>query len=148
MNWDATDFIVFCAMLTVAGLLVVLVLRRSSKVSYRTAAGLAILAAFLLVWVNGAVGIIGDEGNAANLMYAGVLAVALVGSAASRFRAQGMARAMFATAGAQALVGAIALAAGLGRSGPAWPTDVLVLTAFFTLMWLGSALLFRKAANS
>ena len=100
------------------------------------------------IWVNGAVGIIGDEGNAANLMYAGVLAAALVGSAASRFRAEGMARAMFATADAQVLVGAIALAAGLGRSGPAWPMDVLVLTALFTAMWLGSALLFRKARST
>jgi hypothetical protein len=149
VNWDATDFTVAGVMLAVTGLLVALVLRRSGgNRAYRSAAGLAILAAFLLVWINGAVGIIGDEGDPANLMFAGVLAVALAGSAASRFRAAGMARAMFATAGAQVLVAAIALAAGFGRSGPAWPTDVLVASAMFTALWLGSALLFRKAANS
>ena len=146
MNWDATEFNAMGVMLSVAGLLEALVLRRSSKGAYRFAAALAILAAFLLVWVNGAVGIIGDEGNLANLMYAGVLAAALAGSAIVRFRAAGMARAMFVTAGVQVLVAVIALAADLGDSGPAWPMDVLMATLFFAGMWTASAVLFRKAA--
>ena len=146
MNWDATDFIAMGVMLSVAGLLAALVLRRSSKGAYRFAAALAILAAFRLGWVNGAVGIIGDEGNLANLMSAGVLAAALAGSALVRCRAAGMARAMFVTAGVQVVVAVIALAADLGDSGPAWPMDVLMATLFFAGMWTASAVLFRKAA--
>jgi hypothetical protein len=51
-----------------------------------------------------------------------------------------MARALFATALAQALIAVIALIAGLGVT-PA------TLTGFFVALWLGSAWLFRKAAR-
>jgi hypothetical protein len=58
-----------------------------------------------------------------------------------------MARALFATALAQALVAVIALTAGLGSTGPIWPLDILALTGFFIALFVGSALLFRKAAR-
>jgi hypothetical protein len=56
-----------------------------------------------------------------------------------------MARALFATALAQALVATIALIAGLGLpwSGPA---EILMLNGFFIALWLTSAWLFWKAA--
>jgi hypothetical protein len=44
------------------------------------------VAAFILIWMNLAVGIIGSEDNPANLMYGGVLAVAIVGAFMVRFR--------------------------------------------------------------
>ena len=59
----------------------------------------------------------------------------------------GMARALYATAIAQASVAAIALVAKLGSTAPIWPRDVLGLTIFFGVLWLLSAQLFRKAAN-
>ena len=62
---------------------------------------------------------IGDEGNAANLMYLLPLAVALIGAAVSRFEPREASIWMFATAGAQALVLVIALVAGLGPTVPA-----------------------------
>jgi hypothetical protein len=46
-------------------------------------------------------------------MYIGVLAVGIIGAIVARFRPHGMARALFATALAQALVAVIALLAGL-----------------------------------
>jgi hypothetical protein len=58
-----------------------------------------------------------------------------------------MARALLATALAQALVAVIALIAGLGSTAPIWPWDVLILTGFFAALWVGSAWLFRKAAR-
>jgi len=48
---------------------------------------------------------------------------------------------------AQALVGGIALAAGLGSTGPIWPMDILGLTGFFVTLFVGSGLLFRNAAR-
>ncbi|MGH3146595.1 MAG: hypothetical protein ACRDTR_12420 [Rubrobacter sp.] len=113
---------------------------------YRIAVGVALAVAFLLAWVNLAVGIIGSEGNPANLMYVGVLAVGIVGAIVARFQPLGMARALLATALAQALVAVIALIFGLGLP---WspPAEILGVTGFFVALFVGSALLFRYAAR-
>jgi hypothetical protein len=57
-----------------------------------------------------------------------------------------MARALFATALAQALVAVIVLIFGLGSpwSGPA---EILILNGFFVALFVGSAWLFRNAAR-
>lgn len=89
--------------------------------------------------MNLAVGIIGNEDNPANLMYGGVLAVAAIGAVVAGFRPRGMARALAATALAQALVALIAMIAGLGYT--------FILTGFFVALWLTSARLFRRAAR-
>ena len=147
MNWDIFDFAVFGAMLLGVGVVYALARRRANNTTYRFGIGVALAAAFLLVWINGAVGIIGDSNNDANMMFFGVLVVGIVGAIIARLQPKGMARAMYATAFAQALVAVIALAANLGLAGPSWPWDVLVLSAFFTALWLLSAWLFRKATR-
>lgn len=148
MAWDFFDFAVFGALL--AGIAVVygLAVGRTTSTSYRYAVGVALVAAFLLVWVNGAVGIIGDESNDANLMFLAVPVVAVIGAVLARFRPPGTARALYATALAQALVAVIALAAGLGSTDPTWPAGLLILTGFFAALWLASARLFQKAASA
>jgi hypothetical protein len=146
VDWGAGDFITFGVMLGVAGGMVELAARQSGNGYYRAGAGVAVAAAFLLVWVNLAVGFLGSEKNDANLMFGGVIAVALGGAFIAHFRAGGMARAMVATALAQALVGAIALAAQLGSPGAAGLYEVAVGTSLFGALWLLSAWLFRKAA--
>jgi len=114
--------------------------------TYRFAIGVALLAAFLVIWINLAVGIIGDSDNPANLMYVGVLAVGIVGAIIARFRPQGMARTLFVMALAQALVAVITALAGLGA--PVTPVRVLLLlNGIFIALWVGSAWLFRKAAR-
>jgi hypothetical protein len=82
---------------------------KTSKTAYRAAVGVALAAAFILVWLSLGIGVIGADGDRANLMYLGVLAVGIVGALVARFRPQGMARALVATALAQALVAVIAL---------------------------------------
>ena len=77
--------------------------------TYRIAVGVALAAALILVWLSLGVGIIGRDGDPANLMYVGVLGIGFVGAIIARFQARGLARALFATALAQALVGGIAL---------------------------------------
>ena len=115
---------------------------------YRSAVGVALAAAFLLVWLTGAVGIIGTEDNNANLMYIGVLAVGIIGAIVARFRPHGMARALFATALAQALVAVIALIIGLGSPwSPPGVLGTLILNGFFVGLFVGSAWLFREAAR-
>lgn len=119
---------------------------RINSTAYRSAIGVAIAAAFILAWLSLGVGIIGRDGDPANLMYFGVLAVGIIGALIARFRPRGMARALFATALAQALVTVIALIAGLGLpwSGPA---EILGLNGFFIALFVGSAWLFRRAAH-
>ena len=145
--WDVADFALFGALLVGAGITYELAARKTGNTLYRSAVAVALAAAFILVWVNGAVGVIGSEDNDANLMYAGVLAVGIIGALIARFQPKGMARALFATALAQVLVAMIALIAGLGSTGPIWPWDLLILTGFFAALWVGSALLFRNAAR-
>jgi hypothetical protein len=115
--------------------------------AYRFAAGVAIAAAFFLVWLSLGVGIIGADGDPANMMYFGVLAVGIIGAIVARFRPHGMARALFATALAQASVAVIALIFGLGLP---WspPVEILALNGFFVALFLGSAWLFRNAARA
>lgn len=148
VDWDETDFIVMGAMFAIAGGAIELAVRASANGAYRIASVIAVAASFLLIWMNLAVGIIGSEENPANLMFAGVIAVAVGGSIIGNFTAVGMMRAMAVTAFAQALVGVIALVGNMGTDGPAWPRDVIVLTTFYTVLWAGSAALFRKAARA
>ena len=115
--------------------------------AYRAAAGVAVVAAFILIWINLAVGIIGSEDNPANLLFGAVLAVGILGALIVRFQPQGMARVLAATALAQALVGVIALVAGLDSATANWRGAIVVLTGFFATLWLVSAWLFRKAAR-
>ena len=107
--------------------------------TYLAAAGLAIGTGFILVWINLAVGIIG-ENNPANLMFGGVLVVAIVGALVARLQPGGMARALGVTALAQASVAVVVLIAG-------WGYDAAILSGLFAAPWLVSAALFRKSAR-
>lgn len=146
VNWGVFDFVVAAVLLGGTLITYELVARKADNLAYRAAVAPAVVAALLLVWINLAVGIIGNEEHPANLMYLGVLAVGIVGAILARFRPHDMARALFATALAQALVGVVALVAGLGSTGPIWPLDILGVTGLFVAIFVGSALLFRKAA--
>lgn len=145
--WTLSDYIVMGVFLGIAGTVVELAARASGSLTYRAAAGIAIAAAFLLIWVNGAVGFLGNEDNPANLMFFGVIAIAVVGSVFAGFRSYGMARAMFAAAAAQLLVGVVALAAGLGAPGHRGVYEAVMGTTVFASLWLLSAALFRKDAG-
>lgn len=147
VDWNPADFAVFGAMLFGACGAYELAVRMNSIVIYRAAVGVAVVAAFVLTWINLAVGIIGSEDNPANLMYGGVLAAGLLGALIVRFQPHGMACALVATALAQIAVGVIALVARLGSAGENWPGAIVVLTGFFASLWLLSAWLFRMAAR-
>ena len=143
-----THFAYMGALLFGTGLAYELIVRKAENIpGYRAAVGVAVVAAFLLVWVNAAVGIIGDgEEDLANAMYVGGgLAVGIMGALFGRFQPRGMARALFGTALTQILVAVIALVFGLGSSVPGWPRDLLMLTGFFATLWVGSAVLFLRA---
>lgn len=122
-------------------------MRMKAASAYRFAIGVSLATALLLVWVIGAVGLIGAEGNPADRMYGGVLAVGVIGAFLARFRPRGMTRALLATALAQAAVAVVALLNGEHHSPVTSVPEILGSNALFVALWVGSARLFRRAAR-
>lgn len=133
VQWTTSDFVFAGIVLIGAGAIAELAVRASGDWSYRIGAGLAVLASVLLLWINGAVGIIGSEDNPANLLYLAVILAAFVGAVASRFRQGGMSLAMASAAGLQAIIGALAVSLGWGEGSENWPQPVIVLSIVFCL---------------
>ena len=136
VNWTVGDFIVAGVILGAAGLATEFLVRRSGSNFYRAGAVLTILVMFLTIWSNLAVGIIGHEGNAYNLLFFGVILLAIAGMILARFRPAGMAFAATAAAVVQASVSAIGMGADL-RGG--------IISLFFAGLWLLAAALFWAA---
>ena len=147
MNWGAEDFIFVGVVIGTVGLLFELAVRVSSSWSYRAAFGLALLGMVLVVWANVAVGIVGSDNRPENFWFFAALLVAIVGAAVARLRAKGMAWAMAATAAALWIAFAVAV------SGPTDEPHVphsleFIGISVFALMFLASAALFRRVAQS
>jgi hypothetical protein len=143
VDWTAGDF-VFAGPLMFGALgAYELAARSTGNALYRAGVGVALASAVLLLWANAAVGI---TDSAADAMYAGVPAVAVLGAIVARFQPHGMALAMLGTALAQAAVGVIALTAEMVPQHNS-PVEIIGIIGFFTALFVGSALLFREAAR-
>ncbi len=139
VNWTAGDFILVALVLGLVGVTLELTVRASKDWAYRGGAGAAVAASFLIVWATGALGMIGNEDNPYNLLFFGVIGLALVGSVLARFRAAPMAAAMI-----------VAGVAHIGVALGGLTTDLrgAIFSAGLGLIWLGSAALFRMAART
>lgn len=146
--WTLSDFVFAGVFLGGAGLILELVVWASSNLAYRFAGLAALLATVGLVWVNGAVGLLGNEDNPANLLFLGVIALAVVGAVVVRFKAAGLARVMAITATAQVVAGIIGYAAGWATPGVAGLYEIGLSAVLFGGLWLLSAGLFHRAART
>jgi hypothetical protein len=146
VNWTVSDFLFMAMMISCVGLGIELAVRASRSSRYRAGAAVSLLTGFLVIWANGAVGIIGDEGDTANLLFFGVIGLAVGGAFLARFRPGGMARAAAIAAAAQFAVPLIAMARW---SIPltADVTKTLLFNTVFAALWLLSAWLFRQASR-
>ncbi len=150
VNWSLFDFILMGVVLSSLAFAYELIARRVEKSVYRAAFSIGLMGAFFLFFVNGAVGIIGNEDQPANLMYTIVFAVGLIGSLMARFKPRGMAITLFTTAVAQMSVPLIALIIW-PPSTTSWSPSVFrvfVLNACFAMLFVISALLFQRASTS
>jgi hypothetical protein len=138
VDWGAEDFLFAGALLGLAGLALEATLRLSRSWPYRLGAGFAVAAAFLILWADAAVGMIGDGGNLYGLLFKGAIGLALAGAVAVRFRASGM-------AGVMLLAGIVHLCAGL--AGIAVDPLGGAYSAGFAGLWFVSAACFRRAAR-
>ncbi|MDE0356525.1 MAG: hypothetical protein OXN92_02130 [Gammaproteobacteria bacterium] len=122
-------------------------MKSEPRSAYRLAIVAALATGLILLWVIGAVGLIGVEGDPFDRSYGGVLAVGMMGALVARFRPRGMAHAMVAAAFAQALVAVIALIIGKQHSPVSSVVEILGLNGFFVVLWVVSARLFLRASR-
>lgn len=144
--WGPATFLLAWILMAGVGLAYKLVTRKAVSASYRVATALGLGTGFLIMWINGAVGIIGSEDNPMNLLFGVVLLLGVIGAVLARLEAAGMARTMAVVAFAQFLVPVVAYV--IGR--PDFSPGVLQIFAFnfvLVLLFATSGLLFRKASR-
>jgi len=134
VNWTVGDFIFAGLLIGLVGIAFELTVRASSNYAFRGGVAAALAAAFLIVWANGAVGMIGNEDNPYNLLFLGVICVALIGAVAARFRAGGLAVAMLVAGFAHVAIAAGGISSDLRGA---------TISAALGSLWLISAGLFR-----
>ncbi len=145
VQWGLEDFVVMGALVFGALLAYEYIAAQGGTRAYRGATAIAVGTSFLLIWVNLAVGIIGNEDNPANVLYLGVLAIGALGAIVTRLAAHGLSRVLFAMAAAQLAVPVIAFfiwQPGLSIG----VVQVMGVNAFFALLWVASGILFMQAS--
>ena len=135
--WTASDFVIMGLLLGSVGLGIEFLVRQSGSLFVRLGSIVAVLTGFLTIWVNLAVGMIGDD-NAYNLLFLVPLAAALIGGIAVRLAPGGMVKVM---------VTAAALQAAIGLGGYGMDPRGAIFSAGFSLFWLLAAALFRAGTE-
>ena len=120
----------------------------TQKKTYRLAFGLLLICSLLIIWMNLAVGIIGDSDDAANLMYVGVLGLGVLGALMTRLQAAGMSYTAFVMAKAIVIVPIVAIGMGRHLDGSTPPLTIfIILHLLFAALFFGAGMLFRRAAG-
>lgn len=141
MNWDALDFGIALGLLAGTATTYWVATRSAQSLWHHAAVVLAAGGALFLLWMQLAVGLVGDGDHPINQAMALVLVVAAMGALLSRFHAGGMRTTLLVVAGTQMLLGAL----GFILLPPAFFSDIFLVTAFFTGLWTASAFLFHLA---
>ncbi len=145
--WTPADYGFAAVMLGIAGGAIELGMRASASLAYRAGAVVAVAAAFLLIWTDAAVGLLGDGDNPSGALFVLVVAVAAGGTLFARLRAAGAARAMLAAAALQLATGAIGWSAGWTSPGGRGVYEAVLCSTLFATLWLIAAALFARAAR-
>lgn len=140
VNWTGFDFVVASILLGGTALCIELSCRFNLNGAGRVGWALVVLTSLLLIWINLAVGMIGNEDNPANLLYLVVLGSVGLGALWVRFQARFMCYVLLLTAGLQLVVELVIQLADLGAAP--------VLNVAFALLWLLAAGLLRNAETA
>lgn len=149
-NWAPGGFVLLGALLFSIALAYQLATRDRDSIAYRAAVCIAFVTSFVLAW--GSFVQMADVTPVA-AMYFAVPIVGIIGAAVARLQPKAMARALFATALAQALVLAAAFIILMTRKPQltSWTPPELrgfAGNAICLMLFLASAFLFRKAGRS
>lgn len=142
VEWSVSDFVVVGFLLFGSLGAYEVVSRLSNDSAIRAGFGFAIGGSVLILWANGAVGLTDSD---ADVFYVVVIIFAVLGSFFVRFRPQGMARIMLLTAISQAMVGIVALIAGMVPPHNSL-FKIIQISCIFGAPFVGSAALFRRSA--
>ncbi|WP_445385877.1 hypothetical protein ACT6NV_03455 [Robiginitalea sp. IMCC44478] len=149
VQWSPVDFMIIGGALAFIAFAYEFISRKSKHRLFRIACALSLVSAFLLFWVNAAVGIIGAENQDVNLLFAGVLLIGLSGAAISGLKPLGMRNTLYVMAAAQMLIPVIGLMIW-PPSEISWSPGILgvfVFSGFFALLFAVSGRLFHKVAK-
>lgn len=159
IQFDLQDFIaefgsfvqalslLYLATAIICGIITFFVTKSHNKY-YRRALGMALFTAAIIPWMNGAVGLIGNEGNPANVVYYIVLSFGYIGSLIARFHPESMTNVLSFVSGGQAL---IAVGVPIFTILQGFPVDgaikIFIMNGSLTLLFITSAYLFQKSTN-
>lgn len=141
MNWDALDYMVALALLGASAAAYWIATRPARSVWHHLAVMIGAGGALLLLWMQLAVGLVGDGDHPINQAMGLVLVVSAIGALLSRFRASGMRTTLLVAAGTQMVLGAL----GFILLPAMYFSDIFLVTAFFSGLWTASAFLFHLA---
>ncbi|WP_300974088.1 hypothetical protein [Sphingomonas sp. LHG3406-1] len=136
--WTPGDFIAMGIMLGTVGLAIEFLVRRSGNAFVRLGAVVGVVTCFLTIWVNLAVGMIGNEDDAYNQLFLIPILVFIGGAFVTRFRPSGMTIVMLIAAAVQF---------GLALGGIGIDPLGARFTMVFALFWLFGGALFRAGAK-
>ncbi len=142
-NWSPGDFIFAFVLIFGTGMAYQILLKKvPGNWVYKAAAGIALLTGFALIWINAAVGIVGE--GPINMLYVVAVLIGISLSLSGRLEPTGMSRALFSTAFVVALIPFIALIIGMPDFSPG-TLRVFFLNSVFVLLFISSGILFRRA---
>lgn len=137
VHWTGSDFVFAAVIFSVVGGMFELAARASTNLAYRIATVAAVACGFLQIWINLAVGIIGNEDNPANWTYFAVVFIAAAGAIVALGNPRSLRRTMLVAAGAQVAFSLLHWIDG---------TPTLLIDGFFAALWLVAAQLYGRAA--
>lgn len=112
----------------------------NGRLAFRMGIALAAVTSLLIMWTT----IVRDDSGEAAIM---LIMAAAAGSYAVKFQPAGMARTMVGVSVMQAALGALAATAPITATYPDGPLKAVLFNGAFSLLWLGSAVLFRAAGR-
>lgn len=145
-DWGPGAFLFLGIMIGGVLLAYELAVRAGVSSAYRGGVAAALAPAFLIIWMNLAVGIVGED-NPMNFNFFMLVFAAAVGACTARGDPAAMARAMLGVVVVQALLAIAIVTAPSIASEPASVHRVSLLCSIFGGLWLLSAALFRRASQ-
>ncbi|WP_271079470.1 hypothetical protein [Aurantiacibacter sp. MUD61] len=141
VGWTGSDFVFAAVLLSFLGGAVEFAVHGARRTPARVAIVVTALAVFLTLWANGAVGIIGDEGEPVNFGFTVLALGAVAAAAVTRLRVRPMQVVTAVIAVSQIVMGFVGM---LTMPGHAVEWGVL---AVFALIWGGASWFFDRAAR-
>ena len=144
-DWSVFDFVWAFVVLFGAAFAYEFISRKMTNAPYKFAVGIACVATLVMIWINGAVGLVGDR--PINMFYMLVPLTGLIGASISRFKPHRLSVTLWVMALVQMLIPTAALIINPHDFSPGIP-QVFGLNAFFAMLFIFSASLFRHSAPS